>query len=94
MKTNFPSTSFGKSILDPKTTKIETESKAATKIQKMYQLKKLWEKFTSNPDYYHDFTNDKIANKMYGKHVAGIMVSKEPHFNDFANKQNSNYLGA
>lgn len=45
---------------------------AAQKIQKIVRLKLLWKSFLKNPDIYKDFSDDNIANNMFGMHVARI----------------------
>ncbi|HMT02759.1 MAG TPA: hypothetical protein PKD00_05535, partial [Burkholderiales bacterium] len=54
----------------------EKETKSAEKIQKIFKLKSLYKKFVNNPSKtYKTFSNDKLANEMFGKHIATISTS-------------------
>jgi hypothetical protein len=46
------------------------------KIKKVYKLKSLYKNFVNNPiSTYKNFSNDKLANEMFGKHIAAISKS-------------------
>ncbi|MCC2667396.1 MAG: hypothetical protein K0S63_1312, partial [Gammaproteobacteria bacterium] len=55
--------------------KFAANEAAAKKIQDIFRLKCLWDKLTADPILYTTFSNDKIANSMFGAHIANFGFS-------------------